>query len=127
VKTPFAYRNELTISVNVSDLDAAIEWYTDTLGFELEYKLDDQGWCELRTPQAGVTVGLGETEQLEHGGTVPVFGVEDIGAARSHIEGKGTRFDGETREVAGMVKLATFYDPDGNAWMLAQTLDGMPR
>ena len=32
------------------------------------------------------------------------------------------RFDGETREIEGMVKLATFYDPDGNALMLSQRL-----
>jgi hypothetical protein len=25
-------------------------------------------------------------------------------------------------EIEGMVKLATFYDPDGNSWMLAETL-----
>ena len=34
------------------------------------------------------------------------------------------RFDGETNEIEGMVKLATFYDPDGNSFMLAQSLDG---
>jgi hypothetical protein len=33
------------------------------------------------------------------------------------------RFDGETREIEGMVRLATFYDPDGNTFMLAQRLD----
>jgi len=27
------------------------------------------------------------------------------------------------REVAGMVRLSTFYDPDGTSWMLAQALD----
>jgi hypothetical protein len=26
-------------------------------------------------------------------------------------------------EVAGMVRLSIFYDPDGTPWMLAQTLD----
>jgi uncharacterized glyoxalase superfamily protein PhnB len=26
----------------------------------------------------------------------------------------------ETHEVGGMVKPATFHDPDGNAWMLSQ-------
>jgi hypothetical protein len=32
------------------------------------------------------------------------------------------RFDGETRQVEDMVRLATFYDPDGNVLMLAQQL-----
>jgi hypothetical protein len=33
------------------------------------------------------------------------------------------RFDGETTEVPGMVRLGTVYDPDGNTFMLAQRLD----
>ena len=33
------------------------------------------------------------------------------------------RFDGDTREIEGMVRLATFYDLDGNTFMLAQRLD----
>jgi hypothetical protein len=32
------------------------------------------------------------------------------------------RFDGPTREYPGMVKLATFFDPDGNTLMLYESL-----
>ena len=53
---------------------------------------------------------------------MPVWGVVDIAQARAALEEKQVRFDGDTIEIAGMVKLATFYDPDGNAWMLAQSL-----
>jgi hypothetical protein len=48
--------------------------------------------------------------------------VKDIQAARAHLESNGVRFDGDTYEIQGMVKLATFYDPDGNPWMLAERL-----
>ena len=34
------------------------------------------------------------------------------------------RFDGPTQEIPEMVKLATFYDPDGNKLMLYQDLSG---
>jgi hypothetical protein len=44
--------------------------------------------------------------------------------ARRHLEQHGVRFDGDTYEISGMVKLATFYDPDGNPFMLAEALDG---
>ena len=54
---------------------------------------------------------------------MPTFGVNDIDAARAHLESLDTRFDGDTYEIDGMVKLATFYDPDGNAWMLSQLLE----
>jgi len=66
-KTPFAYTGEVTISVNVKDMNRAIDWYGEAFGFELIYKLDDWGWCELSTPLAGVHVGLGQTaDPIEH-------------------------------------------------------------
>jgi CreA protein len=92
------------------------------VGFELIYRLDQYGWGEARTPCSGISIGLGQSEEIKHGGTVPTFGVKDIDAVRAHLESLDTRFDGDTYEIDGMVKLATFYDPDGNAWMLSQRL-----
>jgi len=120
-ETPFDYADYLTISCSVSDLERSVAWYRELLGFELIYKLDDMGWCELRTPWKGISIGLGQSETPTTGGTTPVFGVEDIDAARSHLETNGVRFDGETQVIPDMVKLATFYDPDGNPWMLAES------
>jgi catechol 2,3-dioxygenase-like lactoylglutathione lyase family enzyme len=126
-KVPFEYDKQLVISVNVSDLERSIEWYREALGFELVYKLDQHGWCEVRTPWEGITIGLGQTEEQKIGGTTPTFGVKDIDAARRHLESLGVGFDGDTYEIEGMVKLTTFYDPDGNPFMLAQSLDGRER
>ena len=37
------------------------------------------------------------------------------------------KFDGPTQEIPGLVKLATFYDPDGNNYMLNESLsDELP-
>ena len=119
---PFEYDATVVISIGVSNLDDAIRWYGELLGFELDYKLDAYGWCELRTPYAGITLGLGQSEEPKPGGATPTFTVKDIAAARGHLEANGVRFDGETYEIEGMVKLCTFYDPDGNSFMLAQTL-----
>jgi CreA protein len=120
---PFEYDNGIVISVNVSDLGKAIDWYGSALGWEVDYKLDEYGWCELKTPHETIRVGLGQSEEVKaEGGTVPTWRVMDIDAARGHLESLGTKFDGDTYEVPGMVKLATFYDPDGNPWMLAQVL-----
>ena len=124
--TPFEYTGTMVISVNVSNFDAAVEWYGKALGFELVYRLDTYGWGEVRTPLNGITIGLGQTEELKHGGTVPTFVVRDIAAARSHLESLGTKFDGDTYEIDGMVKLCMFYDPDGNSYMLAQSLGEPP-
>ncbi len=121
-KLPFDYAHNLVISVGVSQLDRSIEWYRDLLGFELSYKLDEYGWCELKTPYPGIFIGLGQSEEVKPGTTTPTFGVKDIAAARKHLEAHDVRFDGDTYEIDGMVKLATFYDPDGNSYMLAQNL-----
>jgi catechol 2,3-dioxygenase-like lactoylglutathione lyase family enzyme len=118
---PIDYAGHLTISIGVRDLDKAIDWYRELLGFQLIYKLDDMGWCEIQTSMNGVSIGLGQSEEPKTEGTTPVFGVKDIEAARSRLESNGVRFDGETQVIPEMVKLATFYDPDGNPWMLAES------
>ncbi len=119
---PFQYDKQLVISINVSNFENAVEWYRQALGFEIVYRLDKYGWGEIATPWGGVTLGLGQTEEVTTGGTTPTFGVKDIAAARAYLESVGTRFDGDTYEIDGMVKLCTFYDPDGNAFMLAESL-----
>jgi catechol 2,3-dioxygenase-like lactoylglutathione lyase family enzyme len=123
---PFTYDGHLVISVSVSDLEASIAWYQEMLGFELTYKLDEYGWAEVNSPITGVSIGLGQTEKPEVKGSTPTWGVADIEAARGYLEGKDVRFDGETQDIGGMVKLATFYDPDGNPYMLAQNAERSP-
>src|SRR4051794_9493361 len=109
------------ISVAVSDYDRSLAWYRDVLGFELVYELKEYGWCELKTP-FGFNVGLGQTEKVELGSLVPTFGVADIDAAIAHLREHGVKAE-DWHEIPGMVPLATFYDPDGTSWMLAQALD----
>jgi catechol 2,3-dioxygenase-like lactoylglutathione lyase family enzyme len=123
---PITYETtNLTISVNVSDLQLSIDWYREALGFDVEYRLDEIGWAELTTPFGAVNVGLSQTEDQRAGGTVPTFGVVDIEAARRHLESRGVKLD-EIFDVQGMVKLMGFYDPDGNPWMLAETSQTYP-
>ena len=115
-------KNTITLAMSVRDRHVSAEWYSAKLGFELIHHIDEAGWSEMRTKTDGVTLGLGEQAEPAPGNTVPVFGVADIEAARGSLEAAGVRFDGETETVEGMVRTATFYDPDGNALMLAQDL-----
>ncbi len=121
--SPLRYDGIITAALNVSDLDKSIAWYRDVLGFELIYRLDDMGWCEFKTETKGVNVGLSVREETKQGGGATLtFGVKDVAAARSLLEAKDVRFDGEIQTIPGMVSLATFFDPDGNQLMLAQDL-----
>ncbi|MGR3621313.1 VOC family protein [Pseudophaeobacter sp.] len=112
----------ITISLSVKDRHKSAEWYENMLGFVTIYHADDAGWTELQTKTAGVTIGLGEHTRPAPGNCVPVFGISDLDAARQKLELAKVKFDGETDVVDGMVKTATFYDPDGNALMLAEDL-----
>lgn len=112
----------ITISLSVKDRHKSAEWYENMLGFVTIYHADDAGWTELQTKTAGVTIGLGEHTRPAPGNCVPVFGISDLDAARQKLELAKVKFDGETDVVDGMVKTATFCDPDGNALMLAEDL-----
>ncbi len=117
------YKPGLTISTQVADLDKALKWYTEVLGFEMLYRVDEIAWAEVQTEMPGVQIGLSQVETPKTGaGPVPVFEVADIDKARSQLESKDVRFDGPTQDIPDMVRLATFFDPDGNAFMLSQTL-----
>jgi len=91
-------KNDITIALSVRDRHASADWYSRMLGFETIYHESVPGNC------------------------VPVFGIEDLDAARRTLESEDIKFHGETDVVEGMVKTATFYDPDGNALMLAEDL-----
>jgi len=116
--------NTITFAISVRDRHVSADWYGEMLGFDLLYHADEAGWSELKTMTEGVTLGLGEQAEPAPGNAVPVFGVADIAGARQALEEAGVRFDGPTDTVEGMVSTATFYDPDGNALMLAQDLTG---
>src|ERR1044072_3254458 len=103
--TPFEYNENLTLSVGVSDMEKAIEWYGDVLGLELVYKLERHGGCEMPPATKHGTIGLGQTEEVKPGSTTPTFGVVDIDASRKHLESKDVRFDGATSTTAGQAKM----------------------
>lgn len=119
------YDGGLTCALGVSDLERSIAWYRDTLGFDLLYRLEDNAWCELKTGVERVNVGLSQVEEAGgKGGATLTFGVEDIEAAKADLDRRGVRQDGPIRDIPGLVRLLTFYDPDDNALMLYQELQG---
>ena len=118
------FNGGLTCSVNVIDIKASMQWYQEVLGFELLYYLEELGWCELKSPVDKVNIGLSQVEKMPPpgGNAVLTWGVKDIETARRALTSKDVEFDGETRTIEGMVKLATFYDIDGNCFMFFQDL-----
>ncbi|MBB4837419.1 putative enzyme related to lactoylglutathione lyase [Sphingomonas kyeonggiensis] len=122
-RAALGYDGGLTCAINVTDLDAGIAWYRDVLGMNLLYRVDEIAWCEFESPVARVNVGLAQRESvIQGGGATLTFGVVDIEAAQKVLDSAGVRQDGPIQDIPGMVRLLTFYDPDGNALMLYQDL-----
>jgi predicted lactoylglutathione lyase len=96
------FAGEVTVDLPVTNLKASQKWYKEVLGCEVEHA------------------------QVE-GGATPTSNVYDIEGARARMEGLGVRFDGPIRDVGGLVKLTTFFDPDGHKWMLAESPDDTGR
>lgn len=114
--------SELTCSMGVKDMTAAIGWYERVMQCRLLYRADEIGWCELATPMTGVNIGLSQVEAVvQGGGATNVFEVADIEEAKAHLDAEGVRQDGDIQHIPGLVKLITFYDPDGNAFMFSQS------
>ncbi|TPV96985.1 MAG: VOC family protein [Myxococcales bacterium FL481] len=114
--------SDITIALSVRDRRQSVEWYAKHFGFEVSATYDEMGWTELNTATPGVILGLGDMEEPKPGNCVPVFGVQDLDASRAVLEAADVRFDGDTVAVPGMTKIATLYDPDGNALMIAEDL-----
>lgn len=120
---PKNYVGDLTCALPCKDLSTSIQWYENVLGFKLIFRIDDMGWCELTTPVDNVTLGLSQVEQPDvSGGATLTWGVNDIDVTRREMEKQDVPFDGETITIPDTVRLATFFDPDGNKHMLAQSL-----
>lgn len=122
------FTGRVTVDLPVSDLKASQAWYKGVLGCEVVYEAPGYGWCAMSSPVPGMRIGLGEVEQVKaEGGGTPTFNVYDVAAARARMERLGVRFDGPIRDVGGLVKLTTFYDPDGHKWMLAESPEDAQR
>jgi ribosomal protein L16 Arg81 hydroxylase/catechol 2,3-dioxygenase-like lactoylglutathione lyase family enzyme len=121
--SPLGFTGGLSCSLSVKNLKLSVEWYRDVLGFQPLHVINEYGWSELATASSDVRIGLSEINSPEvKGGAILNFGVSNLEDARRQLEAKGVRFDGPTHVIYGLVKLATFSDPDGNKLMLYESL-----
>ena len=109
------YRPSLLVQLSVANLDRAIGFYTNTLGFAVTERRNDLMFAHVATNVPGVEFGLNEVpDPRGSGGLILNIGVSDVTAARKALEAKGVVFDGPTVVIPGKVALAGFRDPDGN-------------
>ena len=114
------YRPNLLVQLGVANLDRAITFYTETLGFEMTERRNDLKFAHVSTNVPGLEIGLNEIAAPKGSGSIVLnIGVKDVVATRTQLEGRGLKFNGETVIIPGKVALATFADPDGNVLRFA--------
>lgn len=114
------------VGIPSSDPERSRQFYVDTLGLRPDENARYEFWvgdtCFAIWPPAQFGV-----EYQPQANSIVLFRVDDVPTARSELEAKGVRFDGETFDT-GVCHMANFADPDGNPLTLhkryAQYADG---
>jgi predicted enzyme related to lactoylglutathione lyase len=112
----------VSVSVPVSDQEAAKEFYVDTLGFEL---LVDNSWREgmhwIEVAPEGSETSLmlvsWSESLLPSLYRVIVIATDDIQAIHEELVARDVHFELPPTELSSGMQ-AMFYDPDGNALVL---------
>lgn len=112
------------IHVPVSDVDRAIDFYVDKVGFNLDHDQrvsDDLRFVQLTPPGSACSIAFGEGlgATLEPGSLdVIQVVIDDADAALEQLRAKGVEAEGVDEQAWG--RFVTFRDPDGNRWTLQQ-------
>jgi predicted enzyme related to lactoylglutathione lyase len=115
-----AYRPTVVLQLAVSDLDRAILFYEQMLGFTTVERRDDLQFAHVDTHVPGLQLGLSAGAPRQGTGAAIInLSVVDVVAARALLESRGVVFTGPTQIIPGKVALAGFRDPDGNSLRLA--------
>jgi predicted enzyme related to lactoylglutathione lyase len=114
------------IPLPVSDVDRAIAFYTDKLGFTKDVDVqpgDGIRVVQLTPEGSGCSVGFGTGLDVYAGQPGSIRGlhlvVEDIDEARAELVRRGVEV-GEIHDFGGGVRGANFADPDGNSFELQE-------
>lgn len=115
------------VPVPVSDVDRALAFYTEQLGFVLDVDVTPvpgMRVVQLTPPGSACSIvigtGMGPISEMVPG-TVKALHlvVADIDVARAELIGRGVDV-GEVSDVGGGVRYAYFSDPDGNSLTLQE-------
>jgi catechol 2,3-dioxygenase-like lactoylglutathione lyase family enzyme len=116
-----------TVVIPVADVDRAIEFYTDKLGFNKRVDIpfgDKYRWVEVGPGDAVTTIALappppgGSTGNRETGIGLQT---DDIDAYHADLKAKGVDVDDEVSRMGDPVPpLFWLRDPEGNSLMVVQ-------
>ena len=111
------------VSVPVSDVDRAKEFYVERVGFNLDHDHQvspDLRFVQLTPPGSGCSIAIGTGMSSAPPGSVGGLQlvVPDIEAAHAHLAARGVEV-GEIQDLP-WGSFVFFTDPDGNGWAVQQ-------
>lgn len=111
------------VTIYVSDMDRAVQFYTEALGFALNERYGNH-WASI-DGGPGLTIGLHPaTAEVPAGrqGSIALglYLSQPIAEAIKTLTSRGIAFTGPVINDDGMLSLAFFTDPDGNSLYLAE-------
>jgi len=110
----------VTIIVYVVDLDRAVQFYHEVLGFQIGFRKD--GWCEMR--HHGTTIGLRGGKGKPSGRTGIAIQVPNIQEALDRIARSGGSVVENPRRRDNLgIYYGVVLDTEGNELMLSQVLE----
>ena len=107
------------VTLSVTDLGRAAEFYGEVLGLQKKYTFKDYVGFDC----GGVEIGLktwGEREAPRAGEPCLNFLVDDLDASYLELKRKGVRFTKEPHAAQWGARVALFVDPDENTLQLSQ-------
>jgi catechol 2,3-dioxygenase-like lactoylglutathione lyase family enzyme len=112
-----------TVIVPVSDQDAALEFYTGTLGFETRIDAPfgpGQRWIEVAPPGAETSIALVPRDSAPAGIEVSLA-TRSAAGDHAELRERGVEADAELIELGeGVPPMFTFRDPDGNRFRMVE-------
>jgi catechol 2,3-dioxygenase-like lactoylglutathione lyase family enzyme len=114
-----------TVIVPVGDQDAALEFFTEKLGFEKRMDVpygDGQRWLDVAPAGGETTVALvppmeGNAPGVE---TRIAFTSDDVEADHATLRDRGVDVDDEIMRGDDIPSMFWFRDPDGNRYLIVQ-------
>jgi catechol 2,3-dioxygenase-like lactoylglutathione lyase family enzyme len=118
-----------TVVIPVADQDREIEFYVETLGFEVRADVpfgDKYRWVEVAPAGAATTIALAppppDGEQAGNRQTGIALHSDDIDAVHADLKARGVDVDDEVSRMGDPVPpLLWFRDPEGNTLMVVET------
>jgi predicted enzyme related to lactoylglutathione lyase len=119
-------RNLGVAMFSVADQDAALGFYTDTLGWEVraDVSFGEAGgnrWLEVAPPGSTARLALNPPMQGQPGGGSIGVETPDMDAEHERVSSLGVTVTTPPMDVPGAPRMFSIADPDGNTIWIVET------